>query len=137
MLAKTELVDLPPDKILAIGLQKLKEEQDFADAAKNIDPKKPAIEVFKEIQNEHPKPEKLISDVAKDLDQIRNTWSNIKSSRFRPRCARKSRRRHSSIARRTFASMDTPGPFEKKATQAYYYVTPVERIGPTSRKTNG
>ncbi len=26
----------------------------------------------------------------------------------------------------TFASMDTPGPFEKKATQAYYYVTPVE-----------
>jgi len=22
--------------------------------------------------------------------------------------------------------MDTPGPFEKKATQAYYYVTPVE-----------
>ena len=27
----------------------------------------------------------------------------------------------------TFASMDTPGPFEKKATQAYYYVTPTER----------
>ena len=26
----------------------------------------------------------------------------------------------------TFASMDTPGPFETKATQAYYYVTPVE-----------
>ena len=26
----------------------------------------------------------------------------------------------------SFASMDTPGPFEKKATQAYYYVTPTE-----------
>ena len=26
----------------------------------------------------------------------------------------------------SFASMDTPGPFEKKATEAYYYVTPVE-----------
>ena len=29
-------------------------------------------------------------------------------------------------SRDLFASMDTPGPFEKKATQAYYYVTPVE-----------
>jgi len=26
----------------------------------------------------------------------------------------------------TFASMDSPGPFETKATEAYYYVTPVE-----------
>ena len=26
----------------------------------------------------------------------------------------------------SFASMDTPGPFEKKATEAFYYVTPVE-----------
>src|SRR5512147_2382394 len=25
-----------------------------------------------------------------------------------------------------FASMDTPGPFETRATQAYYYVTPTE-----------
>ena len=41
MLAGTELVDLPPDKVLAIGLQRLKEEQQiFANAAKIIDPKK-------------------------------------------------------------------------------------------------
>jgi uncharacterized protein (DUF885 family) len=26
----------------------------------------------------------------------------------------------------SFASMDTPGPFEKKATEAYYYITPTE-----------
>jgi len=26
----------------------------------------------------------------------------------------------------SFASMDTPGPFEKRATEAFYYVTPVE-----------
>jgi uncharacterized protein (DUF885 family) len=26
----------------------------------------------------------------------------------------------------SFASMDTPGPFERKATEAYYYVTPTE-----------
>ncbi len=27
----------------------------------------------------------------------------------------------------SFASMDTPGPFETKATEAFYYVTPVEK----------
>ena len=27
----------------------------------------------------------------------------------------------------SFASMDSPGPFEKKATEAYYYVTPTEK----------
>ena len=53
ILADTEFVDLPPEKILEIGLQKLKEEQDkFAEAAKQIDPNKPALEVFEQIQND-------------------------------------------------------------------------------------
>jgi uncharacterized protein (DUF885 family) len=45
-LMDTELVDLAPDKILEIGLAKLKEEQDaFAEAAKKIDPDKLPMEV--------------------------------------------------------------------------------------------
>ena len=71
-LTETELVDLPPEKILEIGLAKLKEEQEvFADAAKVIDPNKSPAEVFKQIQKEHPTAEKLIPDIAKTLDQIR------------------------------------------------------------------
>ena len=34
----------------------------------------------------------------------------------------------------SFASMDTPGPFETKATEAYYYVTPVESNWPPEQK---
>jgi len=72
LLSETELVNLPPEKILEIGQSKLKEEQQtFADAAKQIDPDKPALEVFKQIQSEHPAPENLIRDVAKNLEQIR------------------------------------------------------------------
>ncbi len=71
-LAQTELVDLPPQKVLEIGMAQLKAEQDaFAEAAKKIDPNKPPIEVFKQIQSEHPTPDKLIPDVAKNLDKIR------------------------------------------------------------------
>src|SRR5256885_17191065 len=34
----------------------------------------------------------------------------------------------------SFASMDTPGPFETKAAEAYYYVTPVEPDWPPKQK---
>src|SRR5205823_8822205 len=71
-LAQTELVDLSPQKILEIGMAQLKAEQDaFGEAAKKIDPNKSPIEVFKQIQGEHPTPDKLIPDVGKDLDKIR------------------------------------------------------------------
>ncbi len=128
ILAETEFVDLPPAKILEIGLQKLKEEHDiFATAAKTIDPNKPAIEVFKQIQNEHPTAQSLIPDVAKDLEQIRKYVLEHKLVKI-PSDVRAQVRETPAYRRATtFASMDTPGPFEKKATEAYYYVTPVEK----------
>jgi uncharacterized protein (DUF885 family) len=127
MLLGTELVDLPPDKLLAIGLQRLKEEQQvFANAARVIDPKKQPIEVFKAIQNEHPKPGELIADVAKDLDQIRQ-WVIDHQIVAIPSEVRATVMATPQFRRATtFSSMDTPGPFERKATEAYYYVTPTE-----------
>ncbi len=127
MLAETELVDLPPDKILALGLQRLKEEQGiFAAGAKIIDPKKTPLDVFKQIQSEHPKPGELVTDVAKDLDRIRQFVLDHHivaiPSDMRPSVTPTPQFNRAT----TFASMDTPGPFEKKATQAYYYITPTE-----------
>jgi uncharacterized protein (DUF885 family) len=128
MLAETELVDLPSAKILEIGLQQLKQEQDaFAEAAKKIDPNKPAIEVFKEIQTEHPTAEKLIPDVAKNLKQIRQYVIDHHLVKI-PSDVRAQVKETPQYRRATtFASMDTPGTFETKATEAYYYVTPVEK----------
>src|SRR5438874_3156185 len=72
LLGQTELVDLPPEKILGIGMEQLKAQQNaFAEAAKTIDPNKSGIEVFKQVQGEHPTPQNLIPDVAKGLEQIR------------------------------------------------------------------
>src|SRR3984893_4685593 len=72
LLAETELVDLPPAKILEIGMTELKKEQQaFAEAAKKIDPGKSAREDFKQIQSEHPTPENLLPDIGKDLEEIR------------------------------------------------------------------
>jgi uncharacterized protein (DUF885 family) len=135
MLAETELIDLPPAKILEIGMQQLKQEQEtFAESAKKIDPSKTPVEVFKEVQNEHPTPENLISDVAKDLDKIRQYVSDRHlvtiPSKVRAQVKETPQYRRAV----SFASMDTPGAFEKKATEAYYYVTPTEKAWPEKQK---
>ena len=126
-LTETELVDLPPEKILEIGLAKLKEEQKvFADAANVIDPDKSPAEVFKQIQKEHPTPENLIPDIAKNLDQIRAYVTEHKIVGIPPNSKAQVKETPQYDRAESFASMDTPGPFEKKATEAFYYVTPVE-----------
>src|SRR5437762_10552622 len=134
-LTQTDLVDLPPQKILEIGLEQLKAEQEaFADAAKKIDPNKPPIEVFKQIQSEHPTPESLIPDVAKDLDKIRKYVSVHHLVGIPSDVRAKVKETPQYLRATSFASMDTPGPFEKRATEAYYYVTPTENDWPEKQK---
>jgi len=134
-LAQTELVDLPPEKILEIGMAQLKAEQDaFAEAAKKIDPNKPPIEVFKQIQSEHPAPEKLIPDTAKDLDNIRKYVLNRHLVSIPSDVRAKVKETPQYLRATSFASMDTPGPFEKRANEAYYYVTPTEHDWPEKQK---
>jgi uncharacterized protein (DUF885 family) len=134
-LAQTELVDLPPQKILDIGMAQLKAEQDaFAEAAKKIDPNKPALEVFRQIQSEHPGPDKLIPDIAKDLDQLRKYVVNRHLVSIPSEVRAKVKETPQYLRATSFASMDSPGPFEKRATEAYYYVTPTEDEWPEKEK---
>jgi len=134
-LAQTELVDLPPVKILELGLSELKHEHEvFAEAAKKIDADKPASEVFKQIQSEHPTSENLIPEITKKLDSVRQYVVEHKlvtiPSEVRAQVKETPRYRRAT----SFASMDTPGPFEKRATEAYFYVTPTEDEWPEQQK---
>jgi uncharacterized protein (DUF885 family) len=134
-LAQTQLVDLPPQKILEIGLEQLKAEQAaFAEAAKKIDPNKSPIEVFKQIQSEHPTPQNLIPDVAKDLDKIRKYVLSQHLVSIPSEIRAKVKETPQYLRATSFASMDTPGPFEKRANEAYYYVTPAENDWPEKQK---
>jgi len=127
MLKETELVDLPPEKVLEIGLEQLRKEQKaFTEAARRIDASKTPAEVFKQVQSEHPTPESLLADINKDLESIRKFVVTRKlvtiPSEIRARVKEMPLYRRAT----SFASMDTPGAFEKRATDAYYYVTPPE-----------
>ena len=134
-LAQTELVDLPPQKILEIGLEQIKTEQAaFAEAAKKIDPNKSPIKVFKQVQSEHPTPQNLIADVAKDLDKIRKYVVSQHLVSIPSEVRAKVKETPQYLRATSFASMDTPGPFEKRANEAYYYVTPAENDWPEKQK---
>ena len=122
-----EMITLTPDQVLEIGLKELREKQTvFAEAAKEIDPAKKPIEVFQAIQKDHPTEQSLIPDTSRDLETIRQFLIDHHIISL-PSTVRAQVTETPQYLRATsFASMDTPGPFETKATEAYYYVTPPE-----------
>jgi uncharacterized protein (DUF885 family) len=130
-----EMVTLSPEQVLQIGLRELRRKQKvFAETARQIDPARKPIEVFQAIQKDHPTELSLIPDTAKDLDMIRQFVIDRHIITL-PSPVRAQVTETPQYMRATsFASMDTPGPFETKATEAYYYVTPVEPDWPQQQK---
>ncbi len=127
MLLHGEGITMTSDEILAIGIKELQKEQaSFNAAAKIINPNKKPIDVYNEMQKEHPTAQNLIPDSKKNLEAIRQFLVDKKIVTM-PSEVRVKVEETPSYARATStASMDTPGPFETKATEAYYYITPVD-----------
>jgi uncharacterized protein (DUF885 family) len=132
---RAELIDLTPEQLLEVGLRELRREQEiFADTARKIDPHKKPIEVAKLIQRDHPTAENLIRDTAKNLEAIRQFCVDKKIVTIPSTVRARVEETPQYLRATSFASMDTPGPFETKATEAYYYVTPVEPEWPAEQK---
>ena len=135
MLRELELVAQSPEEILEIGMRELRREQAvFTETAKQINPTKPAIEVFTAIQEDHPTAEGLIPDTARGLEAIRQFVIDKKIASM-PSDVRCKVDETPPFRRATsFASMDSPGPFEKGSTEAFYYVTPVDAAWSATQK---
>ena len=130
-----EMVKLSPEQLLVIGMRELQREQQvFAEAAREIDATRTPIEVFRAIQKDHPTEQSLIPDTAKDLDMIRQFVIDRRIITIPSPVRAKVGETPQFMRATSFASMDTPGPFETKATEAYYYVTPVEADWPPQQK---
>jgi len=119
-----EMVDLPLDKLLEIGWADLhKNQEHFKQVAKELEPDKTPSAVLEELGENHPAPDHL-------LDAFRATFDGLASfirthhivtipSDVRPIVEETP----PFMRATTFASMDTPGPFETHATEAYFNVT--------------
>ena len=123
-----EMVDLPLDKVLAIGEANLeKDYKDFVETARKIDPDKTPAQVMKSISKDHPTAATLISSAKDTIESIRQFIVQKKiitiPSEVRPTIMETPPYARSG----SFASMDTPGAYEKKAKEAFYYITPPEK----------
>jgi uncharacterized protein (DUF885 family) len=119
-----EMVDLPLDKLLEIGWADMRKNQaHFIEIAKELEPDKDTRAVLEELGANHPAPDHL-------LDAFRATFDGLVSfirahhivtipSDVRPIVEETP----PFLRAITTASMDTPGPFETHATEAYFNVT--------------
>jgi len=127
-LAYEEMLDIPLEKLLAIGEANLKRDRElFIATAKKIDPKATPEAVLAKLTEDFPKPDDLVGATRSTIERTRKFLIDKKictvPSEVRPTIA------ETPPFMRTggFASMDTPGAYETKATEAFYYVTPPEK----------
>jgi len=123
-LAYDEMVDIPLDKLLAIGYADLRKNQaSFNRIAKELEPGKDPRAVLDELGQNHPAPDRL-------LQSFRDTFTGLIGfihshnivtipSDVQPILEETP----PFMRATTTASMDTPGPFETHATEAYFNVT--------------
>ena len=124
---RAERIEESPERILEIGMAELAAEQArFEAAAREIDPSKPAVEVFKGVQREHPTAAGLLPEVRKGLEDIRKFVVDHRLVTIPSEVRARVEETLPPFRVTSSASMETPGPFETRATEAYYYVTPVE-----------
>lgn len=129
-----EDVDIPLDRLLKIGYQDLHENQfRLAQVAKQIDPGKTPRQIADQLARDHPAPDQL-------LRVFRDTFSSLISFIHDhhiisiPSTVRPILEETPPFMRAlTTASMDTPGPYETRATEAYFNVTLPEPYWPRER----
>ena len=118
------MVDLPLDKLLEIGWADLRKNQaHFNQVAKELEPDKTPRAVLNGLGEDHPAPDQLLNTFRATFDGlisfIRARHIVTIPSDVRPIVEETP----AFMRATTFASMDTPGPFETHATEAYFNVT--------------
>jgi uncharacterized protein (DUF885 family) len=119
-----EMVDTPLDKLLAIGYEDLRRNQQmFREVAARIDPKKTPQQILEDAEKDHPPAGKLLQafrDVLGGLkDFVQQHHIVTIPSPVMPILEETPPFERAL----TTASMDTPGAYEKVATEAFFNVT--------------
>jgi uncharacterized protein (DUF885 family) len=129
-----DMVEIPLDRLVQIGYDDLhKNQAELKRVAVLIDPGKTPEQVLAALEQDHPKPDQL-------LQSFRDTFNSLtgfiqhKHIITIPSDIRPIVEETRPFARAlTFASMDTPGPFETKATEAFFNVTLPEASWPAEK----
>jgi len=123
-LAASEMIDTPLDALLRLAEQDLRRnQQQFAAAAKQIDPSHTPAEVLGSLQKDHPAPEALLATTQAELDAIGRFMADKHIVTIPDSAPATVKETPPFMRATTSASMDTPGPFEKTSMHGYYNMT--------------
>jgi uncharacterized protein (DUF885 family) len=120
-----EMVDTPLAQLLASGERELRRTQEqMRDLAEEIAPGRGVTYALGQLASEHPTADGLVGDARAELNRIRAfvRTQNILTPPARENLIVAETPEYARAL--SFASMDAPGPFERVATEAYYYLTP-------------
>ncbi len=127
-LAYDEMVDIPLDRLLEIGFANLRQNQQaFRETAKKIDPNRTAPQILAEAEKDHPAPDKLLQTFRDTLGGIRDYVTQHHIVTIPSPTPPIVEETPPFMRALTFASMDTPGPYEKVAKEAFFNVTLPEK----------
>ncbi len=126
MLETGEALDLPLERIAAVGQANLEANLErLNDVAARIAPDRSVQSIVADISRDHPTAGRLIPDTRELLEDIRQSLvdHSIITLPSEDRCQVTET---PAYMRYAFAAMDSAGAMETKATESFYYVTPVE-----------
>lgn len=119
-----EDVDIPLPQLLEIGMANLrKNQEEFKAVAAKIDPKKTPQQILEELEKDHPAPDKLLQTFRDTLGGLRDFLEQHHIVGMPSEVLPIVQETPPFARALTFASMDTPGPFEKVAKEAFFNVT--------------
>ncbi len=129
-----EMVDVPLDRLLQVGYDDLhKNQAEFQRVAKLVDPKKTPEQILADLQNDYPPPAQLLKTFNDMLGGIRQYIVGHRIVTIPSPVPPIVEETPPFMRALTFASMDTPGPFEHVAKEAFFNVTLPEPGWPKPR----
>jgi uncharacterized protein (DUF885 family) len=129
-----EMVDIPLNRLLEIGYANLHEDQrHLTELCKKIDPSKTPQQIVERFEQDHPAPDQLLQSFRDTLDGL-IAFINSHHIITIPSTVKPILEETPPFARAlTTASMDSPGPYERIAKEAYFNVTLPEHDWPKER----
>ncbi len=119
-----EMVDTPLADLLALDLANMHENQrEFARIAKELEPDRTVEQVRAELASQHPQPDQILETFRSNFDRVIAFIGAHHIITIPSKVQPKVVETPPFMRAITFASMDTPGPFEPEAKEAYLNVT--------------
>jgi uncharacterized protein (DUF885 family) len=119
-----EDTDIPLERLLEIGMANLREnQQSFRDVANQIDPGKTPQQILEVTGKDHPAPAALLQTFRDTLGGLRSFVEQHHIVRVPSQVFPIVEETPPFMRALTFASMDTPGPYETVAKEAFFNVT--------------